>query len=283
MFRVGCRALRVPGHAAFSTTRRVADAGKPPSKISASIENLLTSMGAPALERARPAPPPPTVQPLKPTGAIELDEDAADIDPDMESSPPGGPDPLSLSGPPTADGTARPAATSNRVTILPYTLHIHASRNNTMLTLAGPGGTVPKKGWISSGVLRFRKANRSSYEAGYQCAAWMFRRIAEEIYQLNKPEDEADPGLAAWSTPVNKKNAKASAAQAAAAARVLPTVLKANIELTLKFDGFGPGRDAVYRALLTQEGEPTAKLVRWITDCTPLKIGGTRAKKMRRL
>ncbi|EJD54046.1 hypothetical protein AURDEDRAFT_110685, partial [Auricularia subglabra TFB-10046 SS5] len=296
MFRVRCRALRVPRHAAFSTSRRVADTGRPPS-ITRSIDALLTDLGSPGDSKpTRPAPPPPppstaadalSAQPLKPKGGLELDVDAADsadaADAVQQTSPPTGPEPSST--PPTPDGgTGKTQAKPARVSILPYTLHVHAGQNNTMLTLAAPGGRVPKKGWVSSGMLRFRKANRASYEAGYQCATWMFRRIADELYELNKEPGQEDAPVPARNAPVNRKDAKAAAAaQAAAAKEALTKDLKVNIALTLKFDGFGPGRDAVFRALLTQEGEPTAKLVRWITDCTPIKIGGTRAKKMRRL
>jgi len=55
------------------------------------------------------------------------------------------------------------------------------------------------------------------------------------------------------------------------------------IEVDLFFKGFGQGRDALHRALLTSEGEIVRPLVSTITDRTPIKIGGTRAKKMRRL
>ncbi|KAI0068974.1 translational machinery component, partial [Artomyces pyxidatus] len=49
------------------------------------------------------------------------------------------------------------------------------------------------------------------------------------------------------------------------------------------FKGFGQGRDAVYKALMTSEGDDVRPFVNRVTDQTPIKIGGTRAKKMRRL
>ncbi|KAG6890953.1 hypothetical protein C0995_000910 [Termitomyces sp. Mi166 len=60
-------------------------------------------------------------------------------------------------------------------------------------------------------------------------------------------------------------------------------VEKDNLEIDLYFKGFGQGRDAVHRALLTSEGDKVRGLVMSITDRTPIKIGGTRAKKARRL
>ncbi|GJJ07629.1 hypothetical protein Clacol_001833 [Clathrus columnatus] len=62
-------------------------------------------------------------------------------------------------------------------------------------------------------------------------------------------------------------------------------VRKDNIGMTLQvnFKGFGQGREAVYRALTTSEGESVRDLVKCISDRTPIKIGGTKAKKRRRL
>ncbi|KAG6837522.1 hypothetical protein H0H93_007703 [Arthromyces matolae] len=54
-------------------------------------------------------------------------------------------------------------------------------------------------------------------------------------------------------------------------------------EIDLYFKGFGQGRDAMHKALLTSEGEMVRPLLASITDRTPIKIGGTRAKKARRL
>jgi len=55
------------------------------------------------------------------------------------------------------------------------------------------------------------------------------------------------------------------------------------MQLELFFKGFGQGRDALEKALLTSEGESVRPLLVQVTDRTPLKIGGTRAKKARRL
>ncbi|KAF5363849.1 hypothetical protein D9756_000841 [Leucocoprinus leucothites] len=53
------------------------------------------------------------------------------------------------------------------------------------------------------------------------------------------------------------------------------------VELYLK--GFGMGRDAVKTALMAAEGDGIRDVVKQVTDRTPIKIGGTRAKKTRRL
>ena len=57
----------------------------------------------------------------------------------------------------------------------------------------------------------------------------------------------------------------------------------ATMKLEILFKGFGFGREALYRALMTTEGEKIRGLVARVTDTTPLKIGGTKAKKARRL
>ena len=120
-----------------------------------------------------------------------------------------------------------------------YRLHVHSSRNNTIATFTRPTGHPIA--WFSGGSCGFKKGNRSSYEAAYQCAVRMFKRITKQV--------ETDGPM----------------------------------QLDLFFKGFGQGREALQRAMLTSEGELVRPMVVSVTDRTPIKIGGTRAKKMRRL
>jgi len=53
--------------------------------------------------------------------------------------------------------------------------------------------------------------------------------------------------------------------------------------LELFFKGFGEGREAMKIALLSTEGTKIRPLVVQVTDRTPIKIGGTRSKKTRRV
>ncbi|KAG7097189.1 hypothetical protein E1B28_004561 [Marasmius oreades] len=55
------------------------------------------------------------------------------------------------------------------------------------------------------------------------------------------------------------------------------------MHLDLYFKGFGQGREALQKALLTSEGDGIRQMVINVTDRTPIKIGGTRSKKARRL
>lgn len=131
-----------------------------------------------------------------------------------------------------------PFATPQRAP--PFRFHCHSTRTNTINTFADPDGNV--LAWFSGGSCGFKKRNRSTYEAGYQCAVRMFAVIAERA----KSQD--------------------------------PVPL--NIDLFCK--GYGQGREALFKALMTAQGEDVRNRVVSITDRTPLKIGGTRARKMKR-
>ncbi|KAJ6599309.1 hypothetical protein DFH09DRAFT_825054, partial [Mycena vulgaris] len=116
--------------------------------------------------------------------------------------------------------------------------HCFSSRTNTRTTFTDPDGNVIA--WFSGGSCGFKKRNRSSYEAGYQCAVRMFAHIgkkAEEVKSMN---------------------------------------------IDLFFKGFGQGRDALMKALTTAQGDGVRDRIVSITDRSPLKIGGTRARKQKR-
>ncbi|KAL6704013.1 hypothetical protein ACN47E_008864 [Coniothyrium glycines] len=60
---------------------------------------------------------------------------------------------------------------------------------------------------------------------------------------------------------------------------LLPQISK----IELVFRGFGPGREAVTKAILGSEGKRIRPLIVKLSDSTRLKFGGTRSKKPRRL
>lgn len=117
-------------------------------------------------------------------------------------------------------------------------LHCQSSPNNTMTTLTSADGATIA--WFSGGSCGFKKGNRATYEAGYQCAVRVFQKI-ELLSQTD-----------------------------------------GDVKVDLFFKGFGQGREALKGALLSTEGERIRPLIASITDRTPIKIGGTRAKKMPR-
>ncbi|WFD02691.1 hypothetical protein MOBT1_001374 [Malassezia obtusa] len=49
------------------------------------------------------------------------------------------------------------------------------------------------------------------------------------------------------------------------------------------WNGFGQGREAVFRAMMASEGEQVRNMIKVMTDKTPIKIGGVRPKKRRML
>lgn len=120
-----------------------------------------------------------------------------------------------------------------------FNLHVHSTRNNTIVTFTNQDKN-PIACW-SGGTCGFKKVNRASYEAGYQCTVRAFEKILSY-------REEVGP-----------------------------------FSLEIVFKGFGQGRDAMQKALLASEGEKIRPFVSRLTDKTPVKIGGTRAKKARRL
>lgn len=130
----------------------------------------------------------------------------------------------------------------------PYHLHVYTTHNNCRVVFTYPSGKLVKNGWWTSGSCGFKGANKSSYEAGYQCAVRAFKRIEEEITSPNFKDGGISP-----------------------------------VTLALKFKGFGWGREAVQKAFMTSEGDNIRSSVVVVEDRTPIKIGGTRAKKARRL
>jgi len=120
-----------------------------------------------------------------------------------------------------------------------FHLHVHSTRNNTIATFTNQKGNPIA--WWSGGSCGFKKGNRSSYEAGYQCTVRAFEKIVDYRKETGQ------------------------------------------FSLEIIFKGFGQGRDAMQKALLASEGEKIRPFVSRLTDETPVKIGGTRAKKARRL
>jgi len=119
-----------------------------------------------------------------------------------------------------------------------YHLHWKSTKHNTVATLTNNQGNIIA--WESGGRCGFKHARRGEYEAGYQCAVRIFKRIEEQL---------ADRSF----------------------------------HLELLYKGFGQGRQALDSVLLTSEGETVRPIITRLTDRTPLKIGGTRARKARRL
>ncbi|KAG9082990.1 hypothetical protein FRC06_004742 [Ceratobasidium sp. 370] len=125
---------------------------------------------------------------------------------------------------PDDEGLTRPLRRGDTDQV--YRLHVRSSNNNTIITLTDPQGGALKGGSASGGTVGFKGVGKSDgfglgYEAGYQCALRIFDRIAQLKKTVNMSHGEL------------------------------------KIELCLN-GMFGQGREAMYRALMTQDGECTA-------------------------
>ena len=125
-----------------------------------------------------------------------------------------------------------------------YQLSVHSSQNNSIFTLTNPERKVIFR--TSPGMHGYKKFNRSTYEASHTCATAMVRRLEEEKERLR--EEGRDPPRVA-----------------------------------LMFNGFGQGRDAMTTVLLSGDGRTVQNMVWMITDKTPIKVGGVRPRKAKRL
>lgn len=96
---------------------------------------------------------------------------------------------------------------------------------------------------ISAGQCGFRNSQESTYEAGYQCAVRMFDKIRDEVAERKDK----------------------------------------TMKLEIYLKGFGQSRQALLKALTMTEGNGVRELVTRLTDKTPIKIGGVRAQKARRM
>jgi small subunit ribosomal protein S11 len=133
-------------------------------------------------------------------------------------------------------------------------MNVSCTPNNTHIVMSDSSGHPIKSGSWSGGSCGFKGVNRSGYEAGYQCAVRAFARVKQ---------------LARESAEMRGMGAGGGGGGGA--------------HFEVLFKGFGRGREAVYKALMTSEGDDVRPFVTRVTDNTPIKIGGTRARKTRRL
>ena len=145
---------------------------------------------------------------------------------------------------------------SQQTAVQNYTIHVSCTPNNTHIVMSDSEGHPIKSGCWSGGSCGFKGVNRSGYEAGYQCAVRAFARVKEIARESSAEMGGVGVGMG----------------MGAGTAR-----------FEVLFKGFGRGREAVYKAFMTSEGDDVRPFVTRVTDNTPIKIGGTRAKKARRL
>ncbi|GAA5846496.1 hypothetical protein JCM3766R1_002509 [Sporobolomyces carnicolor] len=178
----------------------------------------------------------------------------------------------SLSSTRTASPSSSRISASSPLRQQPYKLSVYSTRNNTILTLstslaaatatAGGGSSLGAGGssstphvpiaWVSAGSAGYKGAARGTYDAAVEVSLRMFNKIRDLI----------EPPVLQGGQRQKAKGPK-------------PT------EIEVVWKGFGQGRDAVFRTLMGAEGDQVRSMVKRVTDATPIKIGGTRAKKRR--
>ena len=84
---------------------------------------------------------------------------------------------------------------------------------------------------------------------------------------------------------VNRRSFEAGYQCATSAFKVLEEALAGDKDAKwqLYLNGFGPGREAIQKAITASEGHGLKRRLVRVIDKTPIKIGGTRSKKMKRL
>ena len=171
-------------------------------------------------------------------------------------------DPASaLGGNRTRDG--RPLATTGDVDPRePYHLNVYSHKHNMHLTFTDPARDPILS--MSAGDIGLRKAQRSTYDAAYQLAAYFFRKMAEKQWRQG-----------------GKKMTNSATRTLLDVGRPSKHEPGTGIEVILR--GYGPGREAFQKALLGTEGRQIKPYIVRVTDATRLKFGGTRSHKVRRL
>ncbi|PWN26087.1 translational machinery component [Jaminaea rosea] len=208
-----------------------------------------SSSSAGAEANATPNPTPPSSSQSQeassaagPSSAATLPGSAATGTPLPGSSPPTASS--SLYQPSQRFGPSSSSSFAGRRPTTIHKLHVQTTRNNTIITLTRPNGATLYS--VSSGQVGFKGANRSGFEAGYQTALNVFETLARRRNEWGA-KFRNEP--VAW--------------------------------LHVVWNGFGQGRDAVYRAFLSSEGESARAMVHTMSDATKIKIGGVRPKKKR--
>lgn len=147
-------------------------------------------------------------------------------------------------GPPDADMSLR--LSGNRI---PHRIHIYSHRHNTHVTLTQPPRKSPSDPSKTVDVLLSLSAGnigfRKAARGSYDAAFQLGGFLMKQIQERGLLRDID------------------------------------SLEVVLR--GFGPGREAVSKALLGQEGKLIRGKITSVKDATRLKFGGTRSPKPRRL
>lgn len=180
-------------------------------------------------------------------------------------------EPSSPSSTPARVTPRRPGSfASSRLAANFYKLHVFSTRNNTILTLTTTPGSSSSASsqdrsssssssspsdphhavaWVSAGSAGYKGASRGTYDAAVEVSLKMFKKIQE----LKTPT--VGPGglkkKVIWPPPT---------------------------DLEVVWKGFGQGRDAVFRTLMSGEGDGVRGLVKQVTDAVSV-LGGFKSDR----
>lgn len=131
-----------------------------------------------------------------------------------------------------------------------YKLHVFATRNNTILTLSTTPGASSDPSpqdphhavtWESAGSAGYKGASRGTYDAAVEVSLRMFKKIRELVQPTIGSGGQRKK--VTWAPPT---------------------------DLEIVWKGFGQGRDAVFRTLMSGEGDGVRNLVKRVTDAVRL-------------
>ncbi|PVF96004.1 hypothetical protein CPB86DRAFT_710079 [Serendipita vermifera] len=129
-------------------------------------------------------------------------------------------------------------------------------------------------GWASGGSCHYKKVNRSTYEAGYAASVRIVRRVEEVFRHI------MEGGRIEDLPPMKEvKGAQEGSPPRPASGGSATNFMRIRVVYT----GFGVGRDAFNAAILSAEGSFVRGLIGQVQDKTPIKIGGCRGRKIRRI
>jgi small subunit ribosomal protein S11 len=126
----------------------------------------------------------------------------------------------------------------------PFHLHVYCHKHNTHITLTRPNRDAIIS--VSAGNIGFKKAQRGSYDAGFQLMAYVCKMIQERGLLMQGNKDYIT-----------------------------------SLEIVLR--SWGKGREAFLSALKGVEGSRLRPRIIRISDNTRIKFGGTRGANPRRL
>lgn len=186
----------------------------------------------------------------------------------VESNPDAVPPELDMGASEPSESTQASSGTGSDVVVQPAVADLPPSASFT------PPAANRCIGWASGGSCHYKKVNRSTYEAGYSASIRIIRRVEEAFQHV------AGGGKIEELAPM--KEVKGATSTLSEALRSQGTS-RSPFRVRVVYTGFGTGREAFNAAVLSADGAFMRGLIVQVQDKTPIKVGGCRGKKTRRV